>query len=987
MITSKRKRRHIVLALLLPALAGMSARGGPAELQTERFRLRFGEDGRPASLRTLPGDEELLNVQNPGAGFFLVDADRKRVPLKRVTTGADGRLTARSEDGRQTVVFGVRAAPRYLALRIESVDGIPARRGTALHLELNGSARVRLTELDYMTRVGNESYGVRAHWDDLWHRTPGDPLGGLALLVRQDEADEDETLLHVWVGEKLAHPQVPAGWTLDRARAWLADWQRTFADRSQMILEGDSIEELRAGLGWAEKARIREIYLFTQTWRTDNFWPDDHGNVHVNRKIFPNGEDDLRAFSESVRSKGMRLNLHYVSGGIGRNDPTYVGAKPDRRLAGWVRGLLAEPVGADVRDIPFTPAAGSVWPPAFADSCFETSYVRLEDEIVRVGAFERTEAATWLLKGCARGQFRTRAVAHAQDSEAEGLVAAYGQNFVPDNDSTLLAEIAAGYAGLVNRCGIAHTEYDGAEIHAYNGRWGYRKFATLVYQGVDHPVTAHDSSGQAPRCNFEYRFNSTQRLLRGACRFTHGNWSAPVQLASASRIASTLLDANFVLSQGHLGGALGLCKPEPMFAVSDRALRAHGLSDRLVETLLNWKAVSARLTDDQRAKIDASFGETGSRLPERSRHVVSRFVQTVRKEADGYRIVPVCVLTRKSGDIAWQQGQEHGAVSPRQYVKPGEALLLENPFAAQPAKFTMRVLWAFDPRGPSAPLKDARGKPAPAGPAVDAFTAANDGQAGGTASAAPNLRLQPALADLRLPADASLRTAVTAEGPALCLQAGNPGAAGLWADVNRLPEWSATLDLTARRGIGMRVTGDGSGALLVFAIAGRDYIVPIDFQGTRDIEIPNGEVSWASGSWGWRMDTKRTDYARQRWCRLGFGFLPPSCNAAAVRVEGLAALAEIPAVLENPVIRTGPGVLTVRGAVASGQYLQYDGGGTAAVCDENWVKVRELPVEKRDFVMPAGWAPVSVSTGGTQAQPWLEVQFMTEGEPLIVPGP
>ena len=146
---------------------------------------------------------------------------------------------------------------------------------------------------------------------------------------------------------------------------------------------------------------------------------------------------------------------------------------------------------------------------------------------------------------------------------------------------------------FLNRCGISHSEYDGAEIHCYNGGWGYRKFATRVYENLDHPVTAHDSTGRAPRCNFEYRLNSTRKLLAGTCPFTHGNWSAPVQLASPSRVASTVLDANFVLSQGHLGGAMGLCKPEPMFAVSDRALRTHGLSDRLIQTLLDWKAVKS----------------------------------------------------------------------------------------------------------------------------------------------------------------------------------------------------------------------------------------------------------------------------------------------------------------------------------------------------------------------------------------------------------
>jgi hypothetical protein len=85
--------------------------------------------------------------------------------------------------------------------------------------------------------------------------------------------------------------------------------------------------------------------------------------------------------------------------------------------------------------------------------------------------------------------------------------------------------------------------------------------------------------------------------------------------------------------------------------------------------------------------------------------------------------------------------------------------------------------------------------------------------------------------------------------------------------------------------------------------------------------------------------------------------------------------------LENPVIRTGIGTLAVHGVVTSGQYLQYQGGDTAGVFGENWIEIRDLPVEKRDYTMPAGYAPVSVTA---KTKPWLEVQFMTEGDPMIV---
>lgn len=629
-------KRIPLLILTILLLESFAAWGGTAEMKTERFRLRFGDDGMPSSLRSLPSDEELLDVRSKhDVGFYLEAADHKRTPLSTVAVGGDGRLTVRSADGKQSVIFGVRTADRYLALRIEKLDAIPAERGTSLHFEMNGSGRMRVSELDYMTRVQNESYGVRVHWDDIWHQTPGEPLGGVALFVRQNDADEDETLLHIWVEEKMAHPRVNGEWSLDRARSWVADWQKLFADRSQMILEGGNLDELRAALPWAEKARIKEIYLFTQTWRTDNFWPGDHGNIGVNRNVFPHGEDDLRAFSESLRAKGMRLNLHYVSGGVGRTDPQHVGAKPDRRLAGWVRGSLAKAASSNDPELVFRPDAGATYPPLLSHF-YEHDHVRIEDEIVRVGSFGTAANGTWTLKKCQRGQFLTKAADHASGAEGQELVVAYGQNYVPDNDSTLLDEMAVNYARFINRCGIAHTEYDGAEIHTYNGRWGYLKFATKVYENVDHPVTAHDSSGNAPRCNFEYRFNSSQEILRGTCRFTHGNWSAPVELASPSRVASTLLDANFVLSQGHLGGAMGMCKPEPMFAVSDRSLKAHGLSDAIIETLLDWKSVAPVLTNEQRTRIDASFVSTTNTMPERSRHAASRLVQVARKTANGF---------------------------------------------------------------------------------------------------------------------------------------------------------------------------------------------------------------------------------------------------------------------------------------------------------------------------------------------------------------
>jgi len=131
------------------------------------------------------------------------------------------------------------------------------------------------------------------------------------------------------------------------------------------------------------------------------------------------------------------------------------------------------------------------------------------------------------------------------------------------------------------------------------------------------------------------------------------------------------------------------------------------------------------------------------------------------------------------------------------------------------------------------------------------------------------------------------------------------------------------------------------------------------------------------------MSTKRTDYAQQREFRLVIGYLPPGTKAS-VHVEGLAALAEVPARLENPVVHVGAGALTVHGQIESGQYLQFEGGDSAAVFDENWNKLGDLRVTRTGYSMPSGFSPISIHSA-SKASPWLEVQFMTEGEPMAVP--
>ena len=339
------------------------------------------------------------------------------------------------------------------------------------------------------------------------------------------------------------------------------------------------------------------------------------------------------------------------------------------------------------------------------------------------------------------------------------------------------------------------------------------------------------------------------------------------------------------------------------------------------------------------------------------------------------------MLTRPGNeDVRWQDGQEHGAISPRQFVKPGETLRLVNPFKPQPPRLIMRVLWAFD--AASQGNVAAKGSGTDNRGADSAFDYARmTSSARRSAGSTGNVLLQPSPDEIRN----QRNTRFSADGEALVVEANNPLDQPVVNEDN-LPEWSRNLKMTQRRGIGMWVIGDGRGAILTFQIPGCDYVVPLTFTGRRYIEIPNAQVAWSNGHWGWRMGSKRCYYEQVNWCKLGFGIIPPRTNPRA-SVEGLTALGEIATELRNPVLHAGGTKLEINGTVTSGQYLTWGGGATATICDANWNQVAELPVKADGFLMPTGELDCRVTADEGADLPWLEIQLMTRDAPTIVPDP
>ena len=361
----------------------------------------------------------------------------------------------------------------------------------------------------------------------------------------------------------------------------------------------------------------------------------------------------------------------------------------------------------------------------------------------------------------------------------------------------------------------------------------------------------------------------------------------------------------------------------------------------------------------------------------------------IREIRDAYEVVPTRFLTR-STDAPAMVGVESAPQSPRQFIQPGQVLQFNNPYAAQPLTWTIRVLseTGTSSTGLQSVTRDGRQA------IVDQYlTGVGSAQAGSSPAQAtgkpPGQPDQARVAVVLQPKAAEVQNqryaTFSQDGNAVIVSAENPRPEDFWQGED-LPRWGRSAAMPGR-GISLDVTGDGSGAVLVvqlFSGGPRDYVVKVDFTGKRTIVIPTGEVSWADGRWGRRAGTEWFQYDRISAVAMGFGYIPAQTSPR-VRVENLQLLADSPSKLVNPTIATGAGELGVLGEVETGRYLRYIGGDKAGVYDENWHLLRQLPVTRRGYLMPAGPAPVSVRVANGAPLPWLEAQFFAEGQPIRIP--
>ncbi|WP_372798391.1 hypothetical protein [Pontiella sp.] len=681
-------RKNYILLLAGAALAALPCRGAS--------ELTFDSNGEPATL--ILNDVDRFEAASSD-GFYLRHFDGEAystTKMQHIVTAGDT-LTISESGGLPRFTVRIDTYDKHLSVHLMDVEGLDDEELHAygLYLKLYSNASIGFKDLDdVIYSTGSDPVYLR--WQYLWGENYKGKRGGAALFDGAlDGAELDACLASIWANEDLPHPAGFSTWTESDVLNWVEHYRTNIVDLNEVILEADSEQELYSltdTIVFPNNAK--RVYLHCQTWRGE-YWPNYNGQTHVNTNVFPNGESDLKAYSDYLAAQGVKLRLHMVSFGIGKNDPDYVVGAVDRRLASWGVGTLEEAVDSSESRLLFRPDAGTQ-PPVLGNSIAHTgtrlyyNYVRIGEEIVKVGRFSRTDENVWVLEDCTRGLGGTDAFSHAAGDKVAGLHCSYNQNYIPQYDlgrtNSLMEEMVLEYTRFANNLELGHMHFDGPEIHDIHP-WVIRDLLDFYYSQMTVPASS-SRVGRAIAANFEQDFSGIRDDL--SLSYFALNIDIRTDELHSSYLASSRLETHFHVHESIMVNGRRAFFSVPMSGrgISGDVMNNHGLFNEMNDLFGDWIKLAPVLHDDDVDYVDSLMERTPG-----SGHYQSEAALVLSTNVLGQYIwTPHHVMGRTDGSDApfWIE-QEKGTHARKQTITAGETLTLDNPEIAQNLNFVIRV--------------------------------------------------------------------------------------------------------------------------------------------------------------------------------------------------------------------------------------------------------------------------------------------------------
>ena len=249
-------------------------------------------------------------------------------------------------------------------------------------------------------------------------------------------------------------------------------------NRGSYVFAMVSEANVDAWIALAKKAGLTQIHLIG--------WERSLGTYEPRQDLYPHGLEGLKDVVARIHAAGLKAGMHTLTGGISRDDP-FVTPVPDPRLAKDGRFTLA----TDVNDVDETvPITG---PPGDLETSWQYSgrsnVIQIDGELIQYAGLSRVPP--YSLTSCIRGAFGTHRGAHTKGATVHHLFAIYG-TFQPDEESTLVDEVAERIARVFNTCRFDMIYQDGAEGMP-GGHYGWARMREAVFRRLQGRVLVEAS--------------------------------------------------------------------------------------------------------------------------------------------------------------------------------------------------------------------------------------------------------------------------------------------------------------------------------------------------------------------------------------------------------------------------------------------------------------------------------------------------------------
>ncbi len=908
-----------------------------------------------AAVAVLENASAKFVVNRRGRGTALIDKRsgknclRRSSPLVTVTRGGRAytratcsferdRLTFQFDKVKATVVVRVKVAPQYFTFHVDAIKAPDIDGVTLLHLNMEPCKYTHTMS----GLAANDDFGVclRSLDPRTDVRISGKPPI-CAAVVSSDEGfakaavalvacptpEIRHALQDVVRNEGLPYSRLGGPFALDAKE-----------NRSSYVFARVSEANVEQWIELARRGGIGCIHF--------SGWQESLGHYAPRKTLFPHGIEGLKHVVDKIHAAGLKAGMHTLTGCISPHDP-WVTPTPHPGLATDGTYRLAadlQPKDANVPTVEMPAEHPTIWAYGSRGNC-----IRIDDELIQYTVLER--GASRGFYKCRRGAFGTRATAHQRGAKVEHMFVRYGC-FVPDENASLVEDIAAAIADVYNTCGFDQIYMDGAE--AMRGAYGIGRMRRAIFTRLKRPALVEASCWDHQSWPFHSRIGAWDHPKWGLKRFADDHLSAIDQYRKGALLEAQL--GWWVI----LGPARdwNMEMPDEIEYLCAKALG--------YDVPLSFQNVTVTGTPPN-ARQNEYFTMIGRyerlRLANYFSDQVKQKLRQARQEfhleqaPDGqWQFIPTDYLGHKVTGM-------HDAS--RQWV-------ITNRHVTQPIKLRIEGLYSALPYADSEHITLAD------------FSRRDEFTPGGAAG-----NVQYAFDTVAQPRKEGNTSGV------LTATNGTRSPVGAWARITKT--FDPVINMTSYDAIGLWVHGDGKGELLNIQLTNLpeyfrtldDHYIKVDFTGWRYFELLMRErdaTAYHDYTWPYGAHTvlHRSPLVRQAISKMTvyLNNLPPGrqveCYLGPIR-----ALHTKKTVLHNPTIELNGKRLIFPVAVESGQYIEFWSADDCRLYDEHGKLLRKFQPNGDVPLLSPGPNRVTFScTGTANVRCRAELTVITTGDPL-----